>query len=253
MLASPVTLRAPDTAPLALWVDAWLRAQVATDDLLTAVSSLVPDCPPISYDGGATLAELLARLRNVGAAAAWPLLPRPGRTLGWPRMAPWEPVPSVLLVTARDTGAALLAASAHGWCLAALPETEGPDPVAGWLLSESLSTRQATRRFVDLLADATAELGALGLDRTPAATFRPRWEPATAKRPPRSDPELTGLLIRVAGVLDALELALSDTGAAVTAAEAAARSRPLRQLHGELTDLVVSVAVGATRRPSLDR
>jgi hypothetical protein len=140
----------------------------------------------------------------------------------------------------------VLQATPHGWTLA-----PSDAPLAA-LLAGGLSPRAGARRFTELLDSAARELSRLGLDRPPSRPAVSRWASALVHLPTATDPALAALLHRVATVLDALELALADDGAAVTAGEARARSAGLLGLHGDLVDLVTSVAVGASiAAPSL--
>jgi hypothetical protein len=52
------------------------------------------------------------------------------------------------------------------------------------------------------------------------------------------------LLVRLAALHDALDLALVEEGAAVTAAEARARAAEVRAVLGEVEDVVVGVVGG---------
>ncbi len=231
----------------ALWLGAWLRGQVAPDEVLVALGRATPDAPAvIAVDGrpDAPLADLLAHARRRRADGCWVLLPRPGRTVGWPAALVATPAPAVLL-TSRGSPVALLTHDPAGWSVASLDA--GPDHA---LLAGALTAREAARGLAGVLAEATDRLEALGLERSPSANRPPRWAPALARGPRALDPATAALLDRLAGPLDALGLALADDGAAVTAAEAAARRASLVALAGALSDLLVGV-VGGLNPPAV--
>jgi hypothetical protein len=255
------TLTAPGAAAVALWLEAWARGRAGADDLLAVLADAAPDTPAMltAPEGAAPLEALLRMLRTLGVVGAWPVLPRAGRAVGWPGDLPGAPTPIVLLVGVTQqqgpapepvepalVGLGVLQATPSGWSVMG-----GEVPLAA-LLAEGLSPRAGARRFTELLDAAARELGRLGLERAPSRRATSRWAGALVQLPTSTDPALAALLHRVATVLDALELALADDGAAVTAAEARARSAGLLRLHGELVDLVTAVAVGASvATPSL--
>lgn len=251
MIEARTSLSQPSTVAVALWLGAWLRGAAGADDLVDVLGQAVPDCPVRAAAPGDSLHGLLGGLRSDEITAAWPLLPRPGRPLGWPRHVPEEPQPGVLPVGADRTARGVLLATPSGWQRLASAEPESDAAAVLALLAEALAPRAAIRRFTDLVTEATAELAALGLDRPATAQRSGSWEPALRRLPHGSPGALIDLLHRIATVLDALELALGDDGAAVTAGEAAARAGHLRRLHGDLTDLVVSAIVGNAVGPSL--
>ena len=67
--------------------------------------------------------------------------------------------------------------------------------------------------------------------------------------PPSLDPQAQALLVRLAALHDALDLARVEEGAAVTAAEVRARAAELQQVLGRVEDLVAGV-VGGLNAPS---
>jgi hypothetical protein len=238
------TLTAPGAAAVALWVDAWAGGAAAADDLLTVLAAAAPDTPLVlaGADGAVPLASLLRGIRDADVTVAWPLLPRAGRAVGWPRDVPGPPSPAVLLVGGGGPllARALLQVGPQGWQLT--PTHVGVEA----LLAEALSPRAGARRFTELLDAAARDLARLGLERAAPRAATPRWGRALMDLPPTTDPALAALLHRIAAVVDALELALADEGAAVTAGEARARAASLHRLHGDLAGLVGAVAVGAT-------
>jgi hypothetical protein len=240
-------LTPPGAATVALWLDAWARGAASADDLLEALAGAAPDTPQVlaAGQGAEPLAALLRQARGAGVTAAWPVLPRAGRVAGWPRDVPGHPVPAVLLGRGGPAPAALalLRAAPPGWLLSATAVPVDP------LLAEALTARAATRRFTELVDGAARELARLGLERrSPHSPVR-RWAEALADLPAALDPALAALLQRTGMVLDALELALADDGAAVTAAEARARTTSLHRLHADLVDLVAAASVGAAASP----
>jgi hypothetical protein len=248
------TLTAPGAASVALWLEAWVRGGAGADDLLAVLARAAPDTPVVmaQAQGNLPLEALLRTLRTLDVVAAWPLLPRAGSAIGWPRdLGP--PMPAVLLVGRQPAPAAspegtgptldargVLQATLHGWAV-----QPGAAPLAP-LLAQGLSPRAGARRFADLLDTAARDLASLGLERAPTRSADSRWGRALMDLPASTDPALGALLHRIATVLDALELAVGDDGAAVTAAEARARASALHRLHGELVDLVTAVAVGVS-------
>jgi hypothetical protein len=249
------TLTAPGAASVALWLEAWLRGGAGADDLLAVLASAAPDTPVVMAQGQGNrpLEALLRDLRALDVVAAWPLLPRAGSAIGWPRDLAGPPVPAVLLVGPQPVAAAspevaglhpdargVLQATLHGWAVQPCATPLAP------LLAQGLSPRAGARRFTELLDTAARDLARLGLERPPTGTTASRWGRALVELPASTEPALGALLHRIATVLDALELALGDDGAAVTAAEARARASGLHRLHGELVDLVTAVAVGVS-------
>lgn len=218
----------------ALWLGSWLRGASAPDDLLDALTTLAPGSAP---------AGLLTGVRAAGPQRTWLLLPRPGRSLGWPAPLPGPPQPAVLLT---DPGGSGFVVRAHPglWSVSAGMPVDVPA-----LESMALTARQARRTFEAALAEAAVRLGRLGLERAPTAPPSRGWQSALQTAPPGIDPAAAELLHRTAGVLDALALALADDGAAVTAGEARARTAEIRRLAGELEDLLVGVVGGLNPWP----
>jgi hypothetical protein len=258
-------LSEPAAVAAALWLQAWLDGRAGADDLLTVLSRIAPDTPAGLHENGGALpaTDLLARVRGAQVTQAWPVLPRPGQTAGWPTGVPDDPCPAVLLVrSARSEdqlpmeARALLRAGRGGWVVDDLRAVGTPYPAGarpsrktgagpvGALTAQALSPRTATRRFGELLDDAAVDLGRLGLDRAAAAPPESRWTDTLTRLPGTTDRQLVDLVQRSGLVLDALDQALLDDGAAVTASEARARSARLLKLRGELCDLMTAVAVG---------
>ncbi len=227
------------TTSAALWLGEWLWARQPADDVLGALADLDPDAAPVALgDDGSQepLVGLLARIRP--ADAAWLLLPRPGSTIGWPRCVPGAPEPAVL-VSSGDEALALIRLPGEGWRVDAV---RGASVLP--LRALALTQRSLSRAFTGLVTEAAGRLAELGLDRP--APRRPGrvWVAAFATLPPTLDPALSALLHRIAGVLDALDLAAADDGAAVTAAEASDRITALTRLRVDLHDLLVAAVAG---------
>lgn len=262
-------LSEPAAVAAALWLHEWLGGRAATDDLLDLLAQIAPDTPAGLHDAGGTLptSRLLRRLRSSGVTLAWPVLPRPGRTVGWPSRVKGDPVPAVVLVGQPKgidqpplEARVLLRAGSGGWIVDDIRERRRGAPAGAqgclathdsaqtrmWALTaDAVTPRAATRQFTELIDQAATDLGRLGLDR-PASTGRgSRWTATLHQLPGTADPQLVTLLQRTGLVLDALDQALGDEGAAVTASEARAREAHLHRLRGQLCDLVSGVIIGA--------
>ena len=262
-------LSAPGAVSAALWLQAWLDGQAGSDDLLSMLAWVAPDTPVGLQEPDAThpAESLLQRIRARQPVQAWPVLPRPGRTLGWPPTVPGDPSPSVLLVAGpaqwHTPEARLLArAGSSGWILddlrdpassapagpngdiTTLPDLGSIDQLISSATAESLSPRAAARRFAELLDEAARELTPLGLERPATQPGAYRWANAFGRLPSSVDGQLASLLARIALILDALDQALREDGAAVTAGEARGRASRLRRLDGELTDLICAAVAG---------
>jgi hypothetical protein len=252
-------LPAPSAVAAALWLDGWLSGRTGSDDLLGALARIAPDSPQAALVDGRSggLGELLARIRSDGVVHAWPALPRPGRPVGWPAGVALAPRPAVLLVAAPParrglpSARALLHAGPGGWAVEPIAGDAGA-LVTAPLLAEAVTPRAAARRFAELVARATDDLARLGLERAASADGRQAWSRALRALPRGLPGQLAHILDRLCTVLDGLELALLDDGAAVTAAEARARADSLRTLHAGLTDLVAAVAVGSATDAAAD-
>ena len=229
----------------ALWIGARLSGHAAPDDLLAALAALDPDAAAaVRVDGAAPqpLAGLLGAL--VGQVSAWLVLPRPGSTLGWPREVLDAPCPAVLVTGppaapgARSAArpAALVRHDRGGWVT---QQVRAPDVLA--LEAAALPPRAAARRLTAVLDEAAERLARLGLDRPATAAAPTRWRAALRPLPPGTTAELAALVIRVGDLRDLLDLALAEDGAAVTAAEADARTRAVRSVADQLDDLLVAL------------
>ncbi|MGB8021066.1 MAG: hypothetical protein WCF04_07565, partial [Candidatus Nanopelagicales bacterium] len=117
------------------------------------------------------------------------------------------------------------------------------------LAGAAATPRAAGRVFASLLHEYAQRLGSLGLDRPARRSLAGDWTLAMEQVPPGVEPTAAGLLQRIVLVLDAVCVASSDEGAAVTAAEARARSGELRSLAGEMEDLLVALVGGLNAVP----
>lgn len=217
-----------------VWLGQWLRGSAAADDLVAALERLAPDAPAT---------PLLPLVRATGADRVWPVLPRPGRSLGWPPGVPGAPQPAVLL-SAGPAVVGLVRCPPGGWRVDGAAE-----PGLRVLESEALGVRAAERRFAELVAGAAVGLERLALDRPAAGPATTAWDDALRRLPESLTPGAAALLRRVGSVLDALALALAEDGAAVTAGEAQARRDALRSLAGELADLLCGAVGGLNPLP----
>jgi len=215
-----------------LWVDAWLRGRVATDDLLAALARLCPDAPV--PDAGT-----LSQLRAGREQHVWLVLPRPGRTVGWPQGLACPEQPALLLDAGDDVR---MLREERGWRVEG-PLAGGP-AAAGALAAMAVPARRGARAFADLLDTASAELEALALAGPARDEPIRSWTDPLAHLPTGVDPQAGHLVQRIAAMLDVLELAAREEGSSVTAAESRARRGPLVRVHHDLLDLVVGVVGG---------
>ncbi|MGB7981563.1 MAG: hypothetical protein WCF36_12305, partial [Candidatus Nanopelagicales bacterium] len=70
------------------------------------------------------------------------------------------------------------------------------------------------------------------------------WRTALARLPAGTDPQALALVTRIAALRDALDLALAEDGAAVTAAEARARAARIRAVAGDVEDVLCGLVGG---------
>lgn len=234
----------------ALWVGAWLRGVASTDEVLEVLAGLEPDAAPVVRVGGGPPGPMVDLLRALPrASSAWLLLPRPGRTLGWPRDVAGEPAPAVLVAGAPGVGGlpdprgVLVRHGSAGWTVE--PVTAIPLTALSGL---ALAPRAAARALARALADGADRLGRLGLDRPAGAPAPTAWARGLRRLPRSGDPHLADLVLRIGDLRDVLDLALAEPGAAVTAAESATRDRELLRLVGEVEDLLVAAVAGAALR-----
>ena len=182
-------------------------------------------------------------IRVAGADCAWLLLPRPGRTIGWPPEVPGAPRPAVLMGRA-DAAVGLLSHEASGWhWTATAPELPGA------LKAEMLTARTGARALADAVTASAEQLERLGLERPARDAAARTWEDALARLPRGLDPQVAALLDRLAALHDALDLALADDGAAVTAGEARARAAAIRGVVGDVEDVLAGL-VGGLNAPA---
>jgi hypothetical protein len=218
----------------AVWLGCWLRDLAAPDDLLAELADLAPDALP---------GPLLPAVRATGADSVWLLLPRPGRTIGWPPRVAGTPEPAVLLSAGR-TPVGLVRTRPGEWRV----EPADGAPVLQ-VESESLTARAAARAVSESISTAAARLERLGLDLPAQGRTGDQWRRATCCLPDRLDPAVAALAQRIAVVLDVLALAIAEEGAAVTSGEARSRSLELRSLAGQLEDLLAGLVGGLNLQP----
>ncbi len=224
-----------------VWLGSWLRGSAGSDDLLEAMALGAPDSPAVGSVLGAPpapLPDLLRAIRGSGADRTWLLLPRPGRTVGWPAGIEAPPVPAVLLSRA-DQAVGLLRHGATGWRWdQVLARTTAP------VEAGMLTPRAGARMLAEVVTAAAERLEHLGLDRAAARPAPRTWEVSLGRLPRGLDPQVEALLVRMAALHDALDLAVVEEGAAVTAAEARARAVEVRTVLGQVEDVIVGVVAG---------
>jgi hypothetical protein len=230
----------------AVWLGSWLRGTAGSDDLLEAMAQASPDAPAVGRVAGAAptpLPDLLRAIRVSGADGAWLLLPRPGRTIGWPPDADGAPVPAVLLGRG-DLVVGLLRHGATGW------RWDLARPVALTAVQAGMLTaRTGARALAQAVTAAAERLEQLGLDRAATRPTPREWAAALGRLPRDLDPQVEALLVRLAALHDALDLARVEEGAAVTAAEARARAAEVLGLLGQVEDVIAGV-VGGLNAPT---
>ena len=230
----------------AVWLGSWLRGTAGSDDLLEAMALVAPDAPEVGSLQGAPptpLPDLLRAIRVTGAQDTWLLLPRPGRTIGWPPGADGVPEPAVLLSRV-DHAVGMLRHGATGWRW----DDVGSVPLAV-LQSGVLTARSGARALAEAVTAAAERLETLGLDRVATRAAPHTWESALGRLPRSLDPQVEALLVRLAALHDALDLAAVEEGAAVTAAEARARTAEVLAVRGQVEDVIAGV-VGGLNVPS---
>jgi hypothetical protein len=152
-----------------------------------------------------------------------------------------------VLLSRGDHAIGLLRHGAGGWLW---------DPVRSAPISPlqagMLTARSGARALVEAATAAAHRLEELGLDRPPTRPAPREWEAALGRLPRGLDPQVEALLVRLAALHDALDLALVEQGAAVTAGEARARAAAILDVLGGVDDVVVGVVGGlnAPTRPS---
>jgi hypothetical protein len=230
----------------AVWLGSWLHGASGSDDLLEAMAGAAPDAPAVGSLRGAApapLPDLLRAIRLSGADGSWLLLPSPGRTIGWPPGVQGTPVPAVLL-SGGDRGVGLLRHSAAGWRW----DPSGPASLTA-LQAGMLTARSGARALASAVTAAAERLERLGLDRAATRSAPRAWEGALGRLPRGLDTQVEALLVRLATLHDALDLALAEQGAAVTAGEARARAAELQAVIGQVQDVIAGV-VGGLNAPS---
>jgi hypothetical protein len=234
----------------AVWLGSWLRGAAGSDDLLEAMARAAPDAPAVGRVLGAPhtpLPDLLRAIRQSGADGTWLLLPRPGHTVGWPPRADGAPVPAVLL-SRREAVVGLLRHDGSGWRW----DTPGSAPLSE-LQSRMLTARSGARALAQAVTVAAERLEQLGVDRAATRSAPRDWEVALGLLPRGLNPQMEALLVRLAALHDALDLALVEEGAAVTAAETRARAAEVRAVLGQVEDVIAGLVGGLNAPTSTGR
>lgn len=235
----------PDSALLALWLDAWVRGLTPTDDLLDALTADGPVHTVVGPDGDpAPLALALGWMRRdtTGAGLALPVTGDPTGVAG-PRAyadAALEAEEAVVLL---------------GAGIGLVPDWSGD--VITWT---AYAARQP--RPVPMLRDAARDLrvALVGAAQALADLDVARWRPEIADelvdlRRPRADLDVPGIGPDVAPVVAqallsrrVIELALDDEGGAVDLATIERRRSLLRDLdHAARHALVAACSADAQR------
>lgn len=217
-----------DSARLAWFVSAWLRGDVAPDDVLDAVVGQDAAHDVIGLDGSEPVPLVLAlgRIRASGAESAGLALPWPGTSAGLGGPAEFN-------TAAMDAGEAVVLSGAG---LGLVPHRAGAGVVWRCLPAHR-------RQLVDLGEADRGLRASMAQTATALATLDvARWRPEVAEElmnlrhrpsyesPPGTPPravELAGRAVQALGIVD---LALADTGGARTAYEIDERERTLRPL-----------------------
>lgn len=220
----------------ALTLALWNEGRASSDQALAVL--------PLATRGRGL--ELLAELRRLPFTHVWVAGGRPGRP---------DPVtgsqPAVLFSRAAAGGSetarepAPLVASLDEGGLHPLNNV-GPAPTTLGLLCAALTPRQAERSLRELTGEAVSALDALGLQRARSDLTGRLAQAGDLRAPiPRALPaDLRAALDRAEAIADIVALGLADEGAAVTAAEAAARAHPLSLLADQAADVLVATANG---------
>lgn len=235
----------PDSALLALWLDAWVRGAAATDDLLDALGEDGSVHTIVTEDGTAEpLALALGRLRRqtTGAGIA---LATPGDPAGI--AGPRKFADAVMEV---GEGVVLL-----GSGLGLVPDWAGDEVT--WTLHPITLPRpvpmlpDAARALRVALVEAAQALAALDVA---------RWRPEIADelvdlRRPRADLAVPGIAPEVGPVIaqallsrGVIELALDDEGAAVDVATMEQRRTVLRSLDQAARHALVAACSADAQR-----
>lgn len=217
-----------DSARLAWFLSAWLRGDVAPDDVLDAVVGQDAAHDVTGLDGPDSIPLVLAlgRIRASGAEFAGLALPWPGTSAGLGG-------PAAFNAAAMDAGEAVVLSGAG---LGLVPHRAGAGVVWQCLPAsrrQLVDLGEADRGLRRSMAQTGSALAALDVarwrpevaDELMNLTRRPSYA-APPGTPPRAI-ELAGRAVQALGIVD---LALEDTGSALTAYEIDERERTLRPL-----------------------
>lgn len=217
-----------DSARLAWFLSAWLRGDVAPDDVLDAVVDRDAAHDVTGLDGPDSMPLVLAlgRIRSAGAESAGLALPWPGTSAGLGGPAEFN-------AAAMATGEAVVLSGAG---LGLVPYRAGAGVVWRCLPAnrrQLVDLGEADRVLRASMAQAASALALLDV-----ARWRPevadelmnlRHRPAYAA-PPGTPPRAMDLAGRALRALDIIDLALEDPGGGLTAHEIDERERTLRPL-----------------------
>ncbi len=219
------------SASLSLWLRACLRGDVAPDDFASAVRDTDPQHLVVGWPerpDPLPLLELPGLVRRTGPRAIALALPVPGDLLGLAGPAP-------LNADAVEAGEAFVIVGSTR-TVGLVPEVDARTVL--WRASPAvapavLDPGEAARHLRQALLEATAELVRLEVA---------SWQPdipdlllnlsqrPDLPLPPGLDPRAVETVERAVLCLEVVELARGDDGGAVTAYDAAARSRCLTDL-----------------------
>lgn len=217
-----------DSARLAWFLSAWLRGDVAPDDVLDAVVDQDAAHDVTGLDGPDSMPLVLAlgRIRAAGAESAGLALPWPGTSAGLGG-------PPEFNAAALEAGEAVVLSGAG---LGLVPYRAGAGVVWRCLPADRrqlVDLGEADRTLRGSMAQTASALAVLDVA---------RWRPEVADElinltrrptyaaPPGTPPRAVDLAGRAVQALGIVDLALEDTGGARTAYEIDERERALRPL-----------------------
>jgi hypothetical protein len=219
-----------DSARLAWFLSAWLRGDVAPDDVLDAVvgDDAAHDVTGLDDSEPMPLVLALGRIRAAGAVSAGLALPWPGTPAGLGGPAEFN-------TAAIDAGESVVLAGAG---LGLVPHRAGAGVVWSCLPAnrrQLVDLGEADRGLRTSMAETATALATLDVA---------RWRPEVADElmnlrhrptyaaPPGTPPRAVDLAGRAVQALRIVDLALEDAGGALTAYEIDERERTLRPLGG---------------------
>lgn len=213
---------------MAWFLSAWLRGDVAPDDVLDAVVAQDAAHDVIGLDGSDSVPLVLAlgRIRAAGAESAGLALPWPGASAGLGGPAEFN-------AAAMEAGEAVVLS---GTDLGLVPHRAGAGVVWRCLPAHR-------RQLADLGESDRLLRGSMARTASALAVLEvARWRPEVADElmnlsrrptytaPPGTPPRAIDLAARAVRALGIVDLALEDTGGGLTASEIDERERTLRPL-----------------------